>query len=118
MFKAIAEEHRSEQPQKKAIRELEQRITDHSLPDLGAAITAPLNSATDRIIVNQKDIDRHAKEVRDEWLKFGKELDKWQGLISDLDRAVADLGDVYGWAKTIQAEIDAISGILSSKSPA
>jgi hypothetical protein len=36
-------------------------------------------------------------------------------MISDLDRAVSDLGDFYAWTKTMQSEIDAIAGILDSK---
>lgn len=106
MFKAIAEEHKEKQKEKKAhMKELENKIVEQSLPQLSDAVFDKLTKGSEQILANQKEIDRKCKSVRDEWEKFNNELGKWAAMINDLDRAVKEIGDVRAWSLQIQAQV-------------
>lgn len=117
MFKSIADDHKATQQQRKAeMRELETKIVEKSVPAFSDAIFSELNSGSEQIVVNQREIDRKCKAVRDEWKKFNDELLKWTGLINDLDRAVKEVGDVRSWSIGIQNDIQAVVEQLGAKS--
>jgi septal ring factor EnvC (AmiA/AmiB activator) len=109
MFKSIADEHKVALAQKKSsLKELETKIMEQSLPAVSNAVFSELNSGCEKILANQKEIDRKCRVVRDEWQRFNKELDRWTAMIGDLDRAVRDIGDVRAWSQGVQADIQSI----------
>jgi FKBP-type peptidyl-prolyl cis-trans isomerase (trigger factor) len=109
MFKSIADEHKATLAQKKSsLKELEAKIMEQSLPAVSNAVFAEMNSGCERILVNQKEIDKKCRIVRDEWQRFNKELDRWSAMIGDLDRAVKDIGDVRAWSQGVQEDIQSI----------
>ncbi|EAY00448.1 hypothetical protein TVAG_084850 [Trichomonas vaginalis G3] len=106
MFRAIAEEHKEKQKEKKAhMKELETKIVDQSLPALSDAVFEKLTKGSEEILTNQKEIDCRCKTVREEWEKLNNELGKWATMINDLDRAVKEIGDVRAWSQQIQAQV-------------
>ena len=116
MFKSIAEEHAANQAQKRQeLKELETKIVDQSLPALSDAIFSELNADSEQIFVNQKEIDKKCRIVKDEWTNFNKELEQWIGMVNKLDKAVKDIGDVRGWSQHIQEEMQAIVAQLENK---
>jgi hypothetical protein len=115
-FKDLVEEHRAElAPKKQQLRHLEAKIVDEDFPALGAAVFAELNADPDAILANQRELDRRCQKVRDDWQKFNRELDRWPQLIADLDRAVADLGNIRTWSLGIQEEVQSLADLLATQ---
>ena len=107
MFKAIAEEHEKQiKIKQKAMKELENKIVDNSLPAYGEALFNQLNNGSEQIVQNQKEIDRKCKEAKEGWEKFSNELGKWTNIITDFEKAIKDIGDVKTWAESIQSQVD------------
>lgn len=116
MFSTIASEHRASQVQKRRqLKELETKIVDQSLPALSDAVFAELNTGSEQILANQKEIDKKCKNVKEEWGRFNKELEKWIGLVSQLDSAVKEIGDVRTWSRNIQTELQTVIDQLEGK---
>lgn len=116
MFSSIASEHRAAQVQKRRqLKELETKIVDQSLPALSDAVFAELNTGSEQILANQKEIDKKCRAVKEEWSRFNKELEKWIGLVNQLDTAVKEIGDVRSWSQNIQTELQAVVDQLDGK---
>lgn len=117
MFKAIAEEHKEKQKEKRAqMKELETKIVDQSIPALSDAIFEDITKGSEEIVNNQKEIDRKCREVREQWQKFNNELGKWTTMVNDLDRAVKEIGDIRSWSIQIQSQIQsAVEQLDASK---
>ena len=117
MFRDIADEHKKMRDEKRTqIRQLETKILDQSIPEFNKAIFSELNNGGDKIVANQREIDRRCKAVRTEWQDFNNELTKWTSMINDLDKAVKEIGDIQSWSVSIQGQIQDIVSQLASKS--
>lgn len=116
MFEDITQEHKqTQQLKKQQLKELESKIIDQSLPAFGDAVFTKLNTGTEQIVNNQKEIDRRCRQVKDEWHNFNKELDKWISLVNELDREIRSIGDVKSWSQQIQTEVQNIVEQVSPK---
>jgi hypothetical protein len=78
---------------------------DKVLPAFMAAIFAQLDADPEQIVGNQQKIDQNCREIRDEWQKFNRELDK----------AIADLGNIRFWSLGVQEEVQSLNELLGTK---
>lgn len=109
MFKSIIDEHKENQREKnKKMKELEQKIINRSLPDFSDQVFSKINEGNEAIISNQKEIDKKCKDIRNEWRKFNEEVNKWNNLVLDLDKALYELGDVQKWSQNIQTQVEEV----------
>ena len=116
MFKEIADEHQAQHAaRRQKMKELEAKIVDQSVPAVSDAVFSAINKGSDQIISNQKEIDRRCRAVRDEWVSFNRELERWSSLINDLDREIKSIGDVKGWSNKIQSDVQGIVEQLAAK---
>ena len=116
MFKQIAEEHsKTKKEKQKQLKDLETKIVDTSLPAFSQEIFKDLNTESEQIVQNQKDLEKKCKQVRDGWEKFNNELGKWSSLVIDFDKAIRDIGDIQSWAMKIQQQVDDACEKLESK---
>jgi hypothetical protein len=74
-----------------------------------------LDADPDQIVGNQRKIDQNCREIRDEWQKFNRELDSWPAVIAQLDKAIADLGNIRSWSLGIQGEVQSLIELLGTK---
>jgi septal ring factor EnvC (AmiA/AmiB activator) len=116
MFKAIAEEHQKQhKDREKAMKELETKIVDSSLPALSEAIFEDLTKGSEQIVQKQKEIDKKCRLARDNWEKFNTQLGKWETQIAELDNAIKGISDIREWALAIQKQVDAACQKLEAK---
>ena len=116
MFKSISDAHKDKQIKKKQnLKELEEKIINEYIPKVSEEIFNDLNKGSEQIILNQKEIDKKCKNVRDEWQKFNNELNKWSLMINDLDKAVKEIGDIRSWSLHVQGQIQSTIEQLDSK---
>ena len=116
MFKVIADEHMEKQRQKRQLlQEKENKILEHSIPELSNAIFKETTQGADLIVENQRKIDEKCKDVRAAWDDFNNEIKKWTSLINSLDTAVKELGDIKSWSEAIQTQIQNVVENIDAK---
>jgi hypothetical protein len=106
MFKETVDAYRSDHQRKKEERTaLQTKILEQSLPAFNSAAFTEVNTLTAEIVENQAQITQKCQNVRDQWDQFHKVVQRWVTLLTNLDLAVADVGNIQAWTGQIQADM-------------
>jgi hypothetical protein len=118
MFKSAFDAYKATRAEKRQkLSETETKITEQSLPAVAEALFASVNPETD-ILSLQVQIEEKSQAVRDSWYDYQRQLERWVTLVTNLEVAVADVGDLQEWAHSVQADIEAVFRAFADKKEA
>lgn len=71
-----------------------------------------LNVGVAQAYLNQKRLDSEAKLLHHSATNFAKQTQSWLGLIESFNNSLKEVGDIQGWAATIEADLQTVSSTL------
>jgi uncharacterized protein YicC (UPF0701 family) len=118
IFKELTDVYRADRQRKKEeITALQSKIIDQSVPAFNSAAFAETNALSQTIVENQAQISQKVQTVRDEWDQFHKVVERWITLLTNLDLAISEVGNIQSWAGQLQTDIVSVVEKLEGPSP-
>jgi hypothetical protein len=115
MFKSAFDDYKAKRAEKRqSLSAVETKIIEQSLPAVNDALFTSVNPATE-ILSLQTQIEEKSQEVRDSWHDYQRQLERWVTLVTNLEVAVADVGDLQEWAHSVQADIETVFRAFADK---
>eukprot|EP00096_Caligus_rogercresseyi_P001338 TRINITY_DN12107_c0_g1_i1.p1 TRINITY_DN12107_c0_g1~~TRINITY_DN12107_c0_g1_i1.p1 ORF type:complete len:125 (+),score=44.02 TRINITY_DN12107_c0_g1_i1:26-400(+) len=112
MLSSMVKEHQSTKAKRKETEDLLRKEAAEAGGALTESLTDHLNVGVAQAYLNQKRIDAQAKELHSHAEEFSKRSKEWISVIQGFQSNLKDLGDVFSWAQTIQADMAILSSSL------
>jgi hypothetical protein len=108
MFKSAFDDYKAKRAEKRQkLSEAETKIVTQSVPAVAAVLFASVNPETE-ILTLQAQIEDKSQAVRDAWYGYQRELERWATLVTNLEVAVAGVGDLQEWVRSVQSDVEAV----------
>ena len=76
------------------------------------ALVDHLNVGVAQAYLNQKRLDSEAKQLHKSATNFAKQTQAWLSVVESFNSSLKELGDIKGWARTIEDDLQTINCTL------
>jgi len=108
MLSGLVKEHQARQGGRKELQEKRKQEALIAANKLTEALVDHLNVGVAQAYLNQKRLDSEAKLLHQSATNFSKQTQSWLAVIESFNGSLKELGDIQGWAKTIEDDLQAV----------
>ena len=112
MLSRVVKEHQEKQASFREEQERKKKAALASVQKCTSALIDSLNEGVDRAYDNQRKLDKEAKALQNQSVKYVKQTGQWLSLIDGFHKSLKGLGDLEQWARTIEKDMQTISATL------
>merc|ERR1719383_1657961 len=112
MLSTLVKEHQARQVGKKELQEKRKQEALVAANKLTEALVDHLNVGVAQAYLNQKRLDSEAKLLHQSATNFAKQTQSWLNVIETFNGSLKELGDIQGWAKAIEDDLNVVSCTL------
>jgi len=112
MLSGLVRDHQARQGGRKERQEKRRQEAIQAANKLTEALVDHLNVGVAQAYLNQKRLDSEAKLLHQSATNFAKQTQSWLTVIETFNGSLKELGDIQGWAKAIEDDLNVVSCTL------
>jgi len=112
MLSSLVKEHQARANNHKEVQERKKQDALAAANKLTDALVDHLNVGVAQAYLNQKRLDSEAKQLHKSATNFAKQTQAWLSVVESFNTSLKELGDIKGWARSIEDDLQAISCTL------
>jgi len=112
MLSSLVKEHHARAHSHKELQERRKQDALAAANKLTDALVDHLNVGVAQAYLNQKRLDAEAKQLHKSATNFAKQTQAWLTVVESFNTSLKELGDIKGWASTIEDDLQAVSCTL------
>jgi len=112
MLSSLVKEHQARAHSHKELQERRKQDALAAANKLTDALVDHLNVGVAQAYLNQKRLDAEAKQLHKSATNFAKQTQAWLSVVESFNTSLKELGDIKGWARTIEDDLQAVSCTL------